>query len=155
MWWLTYNDNTCTSGRCTSFKYSWWWALAPETCRVTLQKLNLHSVASSWCFHLKTEDIRKFWIRRTNWIVNVQVSLGEKGWKLICLFVQMAGTLTASFQHSVPCLPGYLVCKCSRKCCESQKNYALPSLIVDHSMRRNDGKIILCDKDATQDDHVQ
>jgi len=32
------NDNTCTSGRCTSFKYSWWWALAPETCRVTLQK---------------------------------------------------------------------------------------------------------------------
>ena len=20
MWWLTYNDNTCTSGRCTSFK---------------------------------------------------------------------------------------------------------------------------------------
>ena len=38
MWWLTCNDNTCTSGRCTSFKYSWWWALAPETCRVTLQK---------------------------------------------------------------------------------------------------------------------
>ena len=38
MWWLTYNDNTRTSGRCTSFKYSWWWALAPETCRVTLQK---------------------------------------------------------------------------------------------------------------------
>jgi len=34
MWWLTYNDNTCTSGRCTSFKYSWWWALAPETCRM-------------------------------------------------------------------------------------------------------------------------
>ena len=31
-------QNTCTSGRCTSFKYSWWWALAPETCRVTLQK---------------------------------------------------------------------------------------------------------------------
>ena len=27
MWWLTCNDNTCTSGRCTSFKYSWWWAL--------------------------------------------------------------------------------------------------------------------------------
>ena len=48
MWWLTCNDNTCTSGRCTSFKYSWWWALAPETCRVTLQKQNLHSVASSW-----------------------------------------------------------------------------------------------------------
>ena len=23
---------TRTSGRCTSFKYSWWWALAPETC---------------------------------------------------------------------------------------------------------------------------
>jgi len=38
MWWLTCNDNTCTIGRCTSFKYSWWWALAPETCRVTLQK---------------------------------------------------------------------------------------------------------------------
>ena len=38
MWWLTCNDNTCTSGRCNSFKYSWWWALAPETCRVTLQK---------------------------------------------------------------------------------------------------------------------
>ena len=36
MWWLTCNDNTCTSGRCSSFKYSWWWALAPETCRVTL-----------------------------------------------------------------------------------------------------------------------
>ena len=50
MWWLTCNDNTCTSGRCTSFKYSWWWALEPETCRVTLQKQNLHSVASSWCF---------------------------------------------------------------------------------------------------------
>jgi len=50
MWWLTCNDNTCTSGRCTSFKYSWWWAFAPEPCRVTLQKLNLHSVASSWCF---------------------------------------------------------------------------------------------------------
>ena len=50
MWWLTYNDNTCTSGRCTSFKYSWWWPLAPETCRVTMQKYNLHSVASSWCF---------------------------------------------------------------------------------------------------------
>ena len=30
--------NTCTSGRCTSFKYSWWGMLAPETCRVTLQK---------------------------------------------------------------------------------------------------------------------
>ena len=30
MWWLTCNDNTCTSGRCTSFKYSWWWALAPK-----------------------------------------------------------------------------------------------------------------------------
>ena len=38
MWWLTCNDNTCTSGRRTSFKYSWGWALAPETCRVTLQK---------------------------------------------------------------------------------------------------------------------
>ena len=38
MWWLTCNDNTCTSGRCTSFKYSWWWALAPETRRVTPQK---------------------------------------------------------------------------------------------------------------------
>ena len=38
MWWLTWNYNTCTRGRCTSFKYSWWWALAPETCRVTLQK---------------------------------------------------------------------------------------------------------------------
>ena len=38
MWWLTCNDNTRTSGRRTSFKYSWWWALAPETCRVTLQK---------------------------------------------------------------------------------------------------------------------
>jgi len=50
MWWLTCNDNTCSSGRRTSFKYSWWWALAPETCRVTLQKQNLHSVASSWCF---------------------------------------------------------------------------------------------------------
>ena len=50
MWWLTCNDNTCTSGRCTSFKYSWWWVLAPETCRVTLQKKNLHSVATSWCF---------------------------------------------------------------------------------------------------------
>jgi uncharacterized protein (UPF0276 family) len=37
MWWLTYNDNTRTSGRCTSFKYSWWWALAPETCRVTAE----------------------------------------------------------------------------------------------------------------------
>ena len=31
-------QNTCTSGRRTSFKYSWWWALAPETCRVTMQK---------------------------------------------------------------------------------------------------------------------
>ena len=31
-------QNTCTSDRCTSFKYSWWWALAPETCRVTLRK---------------------------------------------------------------------------------------------------------------------
>ena len=38
MWWLTCNDNTCTSGCSTSFKYSWWWALEPETCRVTLQK---------------------------------------------------------------------------------------------------------------------
>ena len=38
MWWLTCNYNTCTSGRCTSFKYSWWRALAPETCRLTLQK---------------------------------------------------------------------------------------------------------------------
>ena len=38
MRWLTCNDNTCTSGRCTSFKYPWWWVLAPETCRVTLQK---------------------------------------------------------------------------------------------------------------------
>jgi len=38
IWWLTRNDNTCTSGRRTSFKYSWRWALAPETCRVTLQK---------------------------------------------------------------------------------------------------------------------
>ena len=38
MWWLTCNDNTCTSGRCITFKYSWWWALASETCRVTLQK---------------------------------------------------------------------------------------------------------------------
>ena len=37
MWWLTCNDNTCTSGRCTSFKYSWRWALAPETCRVTAE----------------------------------------------------------------------------------------------------------------------
>jgi len=37
MWWLTCNDNTRTSGRWTSFKYSWWWALVPETCRVTLQ----------------------------------------------------------------------------------------------------------------------
>jgi len=54
MWWLTCNDNTCTSGRCTSFKYSWWWALASETCRVTLQKWNLHSVASSWCFIVRT-----------------------------------------------------------------------------------------------------
>jgi len=26
--------------------------LTPDTCRVTLQKENLHSVASSWCFHL-------------------------------------------------------------------------------------------------------
>ena len=25
-------------GHSTCFKYSWWWALAPETCRVTLQK---------------------------------------------------------------------------------------------------------------------
>ena len=47
MWWL---DNTCTSGHRTSFKYFWWWTLAPETCRVTLQKHNLHSDASSWCF---------------------------------------------------------------------------------------------------------
>ena len=37
MWWLTCNDNTCTSGRCTSFKYSWWWTFAPETCRVTAE----------------------------------------------------------------------------------------------------------------------
>jgi len=38
MWWLTCNDNTHTSDRCTSFKYSLWWALAPEKRRVTLQK---------------------------------------------------------------------------------------------------------------------
>jgi len=38
MWWLTCNNSTCTNGRCTSFKCSWWWALAPETCRVTLKK---------------------------------------------------------------------------------------------------------------------
>ena len=37
MWWLTCNNNTCTSGRRTSFKYSWWWVLAPETCRVTAE----------------------------------------------------------------------------------------------------------------------
>ena len=46
----TCNDNTCTIGRCTSFKYSSLWALALETCRVTPQKKKLHSVASSWCF---------------------------------------------------------------------------------------------------------
>ena len=43
-----------------------WWALAPETCRVTLQKYNLHSVASSWCFiwlttrHIRTHIRGKF-----------------------------------------------------------------------------------------------
>ena len=36
--YLPANDNTCISGRRISFKYSWRWKLAPETCRVTLQK---------------------------------------------------------------------------------------------------------------------
>ena len=65
MWWLTCNDNTCTSGSRTSFKYSWWWALAPETFRVTLQKKNLHSVASSWCFiwlkNFRLTNVRYIW----------------------------------------------------------------------------------------------
>ena len=65
MWWLTCNDNTCTSGRCTSFKYSWWWALAPETCRVTaeIKPAVLHQVGVSFdCkndFQCRTR-VRKF-----------------------------------------------------------------------------------------------
>jgi len=52
MWWLTCNDNTRTSGRCTSFKYSWWWALSPETCRVTLQKQKPAQCCIKLVFHL-------------------------------------------------------------------------------------------------------
>jgi len=51
MWWPTCNYNTCTMGRRASFfKTPDDGRLTPETCRVTLQKLNLHSVTSSWCF---------------------------------------------------------------------------------------------------------
>ena len=51
MWWPTCNYNTCTRGRRAIFcNTPADGRLTPETCRVTLQKWNLHSVASSWCF---------------------------------------------------------------------------------------------------------
>ena len=54
MWWLTYNDNTCTctSGRCTSFKYSWWWALAPETCLCDPAEIKPAQCCIKLVFHL-------------------------------------------------------------------------------------------------------
>jgi hypothetical protein len=38
---------------------------------------------------------------------------------------------------------------------EHLKNGGLPFLIVDHSVCRNDGEIILRDKDASQENNVQ
>ena len=56
MWWLTCNDKTCTSGRCTSFKTPDDGRFTPETCRVTLKKWNLHSVASSFSGLIRRYD---------------------------------------------------------------------------------------------------
>ena len=47
-----YKDNTCTSGRCTSFKYSWWWALAPETCRSDSAEIKPAQCCIKLVFHL-------------------------------------------------------------------------------------------------------
>ena len=45
-------QNTCTGGRCTSFEYSWWWALAPETCKSDPAEIKPAQCCIKLVFHL-------------------------------------------------------------------------------------------------------
>jgi len=83
--------------------------------------------------------------------------LGKRvGNLFIYLFIYSnGGYVNSVIQPFSPLPPSIFGLQMLKKKLRISKNGALPFLIVDHSMCRNDGEIILCDKDVSQDDHVQ
>jgi hypothetical protein len=90
--------------------------------------------------------------------LNVQACLGKRRLKVylfIYLFIHSNGGYVEIVIHPFSPLPPSIFGMQLSTNLNISKNDALSSLVVDHNVCRKDEEIMVCDKDASQDNNVQ